>query len=422
MITFAPARPLWKPRPILSAPARLAVRYETALCDRHGRIERVLQRGRNTITNWGMDQLASQSVYTLINYLNLSSTQDTRKRQLQGGNQLTLTYTSESNIGVVADSNFFEAADAGRTLVVPGVPELKITVYTSQTQVTCATPGGFWLPGFTPPGAPTAYSSAAVYYTNTNTLASHFTKFNTYDAGGQTQSTDNSNSRFVHQRIYLSGVVAGSDWTVNQLGWSDGNGSNNCFGVANLPGADTVPVGKRYRVALTVYSGYTPVDLSGVSADWGATIGTYTLDIRQEYIGLDDDGSGVPGTVSNLLQPHSVDDQGLTIVGGWTDNAYALVAPYWQGQTGGTQPPGQEFSANGTAISLGSYTNGQFTRTKNIRWSDLQNIVNATALTAAQGGGKPWLTLKPQSGTITKPSGFWADITLRIFWTRDLPV
>ena len=59
-------------------PTAFRVRYETQLCDRHGKVERVLQRGHNTITNWGMDQLASQSVTDLISYLVLSFSQDTR--------------------------------------------------------------------------------------------------------------------------------------------------------------------------------------------------------------------------------------------------------------------------------------------------------------------------------------------------------
>src|SRR6266545_788774 len=138
LIEYLPARPLWVPRPILLPASSLSLHYETQLCDRHGRIERVLQRGRNTITNWGMDQLASQSIYALINYLVLSN-----------------------------------------------VPELKITTYSDATHVTCQTPSGQWLPGFSAPGSATVYASATIYYTSINTLASYFTQLNTYDTAGQ---------------------------------------------------------------------------------------------------------------------------------------------------------------------------------------------------------------------------------------------
>ena len=367
-----------------------------------------------------MDQLASQSIYALINYLVLSSTQDARKRVLPGGNNLTVTYTSPNNITVVADQNFFLVGDVGYVLALPNVPELKITTFTDATHVTCQTPSGQWLPGFSAPGSATVYASATIYYTSINTLASYFTQLNTYDTGGQTQTTEASNSRFVHQRIFLSATVTGSQWTVNQLGWSDGNGSHNVFGVANLAGADVIPVGKKYRVVLTVYSGYTPINLVGVAANWGPTIGNYTLDIRQEYLG-NDLGSG--GAESNFLQPHSAANYVRNWYATWWGTTHNLVASYWQGQSGGTVPGAVDYVPGTTLVSLGSYTAGQFTRTKNLRWPDTLTITNATALNCGDtgGGGYPILTLRPQSGTITKPSAYWCDVTFQIFWTRNLP-
>ena len=323
-----------------------------------------------------------------------------------------------TNITVVADQNFFVAGDAGYTLALPNVPELKITTYTDATHVTCQTPSGQWLPGFSVPGSPTVYSSATIYYTSINTLATYFTQFNTYDTGGQTQTTDASNSQFIQQRIFLSATVTGSNWTVNQLGWSDGNGSHNVFGLANLSSPDVIPVGKQYRVILTVYSKYRPINLAGVAINWGATIGNYTMDIRQEKIGLDLGLGSNPA--SNFLQPHSNADYSNVWQSGYWTTAHALVPTYWQGQSGGTAPNGMD-TAFLTTVSLDAYTNGQFSRTKNVRWPDTTTITNATALGCAQGGAGPMLTLRPQSGTVTKPSGYWCDATFRIFWTRDLP-
>jgi hypothetical protein len=413
-IQTAGPRPLWTPRPIALRPASLSVRYETAICDRHGRLERVLQRGRNTITNWGMDQLASQNIYTLINYLVLSSTQTARKRALQGGNNLTVTYTSPTNISVVADAGFFASGDVGYALALPSVPELKITAFTDSTHVTCQTPSGEWLPGFTAPGSPTAYATGTVYYTSINTLDTYFTQFNTYEAGGVTLTTDASNSRFIHQRVFLSATVSGSAWVVNQLGWSDGNGSHDCFGIANLGGADNIPIGKKYRVTLTVYSGYTPIDLAGVAVDWGATIGAYTMDIRQELLGLDQGGY-----YPNVLQPSCVPNSPGV---GYATNTHALVSPYWEGQSGGTTPAtlNGPFLTGGSGVA-GSYTNGQFKNTKTFKWPDGMSITNATVMTVSDSNYYPLLTLKPQSGTVTKPLGYWCDVTIKVFWTRDLP-
>jgi hypothetical protein len=424
-------RPLWTPRPIALPPQSLAVRFETALCDRHGRIERVLQQGRNTITNWGMDTLASLGLKTLTDYLVLSSTLDTRVRVLPGGNTLTVTYTSPSSITVVAATNWFEAGDVGRTLSVPnGGQELKITAYGDPLNVTCAAPQGEWLPGFTPPGTPPAYGTGAVYYTSLNQLATYFTKFNTYDTSYLPNPvrciTDNANSRFIHERVYLSGVVSGADWTVNQLGWSDGNASNNVLGVANLASPDIVPIGKRYRVKLTVYSIYTPINLTGVAVNWGGVIGSYTFDIRQEYIGAEQgygaggEGSGASYSRSNLLEPHSITDQVSGVYkASYRTVAYTLGSTYWQYQSGGTPPVTTGWTAMDD-ITLDAYTPGQFKRTKTVRWSDSTAITAATAL--AMRALYPMLTLRPQSGTVTKPTGYWCDAAFKIFWTRDLPV
>jgi hypothetical protein len=197
------------------------------------------------------------------------------------------------------------------------------------------------------------------------------------------------------------------------------------LGIANLPSADTVPIGKRYRVKLQVYSQYTPINLVGVAVDWGAVIGSYVFDIRQEYIGIDwgynSNGEGAgSGSRSNLLEPHSINDQTSgNYKAAYRTAAYALSSTYWQNQSGGT-PPTTTGWTNLDDITLGAYTAGQFKRTKTVRWSDSVAITAATAL--AIRAYFPMLTLRPQSGTVTKPTGYWCDATFKIFWTRDLPV
>src|SRR5437763_5493562 len=193
-IEFAPPRALWRGQ-MPGQLGSLKVNYETAIADRHGRGEKILQRRSNTITNWGMDQLASLSVASLVNYLVLSSTNDARKRVMSGPT-LTVTYTSPTNIAVASDVGFFVSTDAGRTLKLPNVPELKIVTYTNSQNVVCRTPSGDWLPGFAVPGAPTNYSAATIYFTDLSTLATYFTQFNTYDAGGNPLTTDNVHNQF----------------------------------------------------------------------------------------------------------------------------------------------------------------------------------------------------------------------------------
>ena len=77
-----------------------------------------------------------------------------------------------------------------------------------------------------------------------------------------------------------------------------------------------------------------------------------------------------------------------------------------------------------SGLVQGTYTNGQFKRTKNIKWPDTAAITNATALGmiySAAPGSYSNFTLKPQSGTVNKPGGYWCDWTFSVYWTRDLP-
>lgn len=416
-----------RPEPRFALPARRPMRYgvqfKTELCDADGRVERVLTPWtRNMITDFGMNNLPVSGVHVLCNYLNLSSTGQTLKR-LGGGVEFTVTWTSPTDITVTTDAGFFVSGDAGRTLFInaAGWPELQITNFVNSQEVDCVARNSAWLPGFTPPASPAGpYTDVGVHYTNLNTLAAEFTRFNTYDTGSannNAQLTDSANSRFTHQRIFLSEVVGGSDWTVNALGWS--NNSANVLGQATLGSADTIPVGKRYRVTLQVHSGYTPIDLSGVSLNWGATIGTHICDIRQERIGFDSRSTTGGGNgQQNVLNPRGIANT--------ADNTYSTTASFslsnivWEGDAGFTT-----VSRAGTLytdmIFASSYTNGTFAKTLTGRWPENVTITNATGLSfGSMNGSMPSLTIRPQSGTITKPNGWRMELAVPIHWTRAL--
>lgn len=414
-----------EPRFVLPSrpPMRYGVRFKTELCDAAGRVERTLTPWTNNlITDFGMNNLPVSGVHVLCNYLNLSSTGQTLKR-VASGPDFTVTWTDPVTINVTADAGFFEAGDVGRTLFInhDSWPELLITNFTSSQDIDCVARNSAWLPGFTPPASPAGpYTDVGVHYTNLNSLAAEFTRFNTYDTGSANNNAelnDSANSRWIHQRIFLSGVVTGSDWTINALGWS--NNSANVFGQSTLGSADTVPVGKRYRVTLQVFSGYTPIDLSGVSLNWGATIGTHTCDLRQERISKDSNTSRI-----NPLVP-------LTFPAA-QDNTFSQVSAFpslasiqWEGDAGYTS---LGRSGNGTGyadmIFRSSYTSGTHTITHTARWPESVTITNATGLYI--GGGIsatitfPGLTIRPTSSTITKPNGWRMELTIPIHWTRRL--
>ena len=417
--------------PLIQLPkTSLAVRYETALCDRHGRIERILQRGENMITDWGMDQMAAANLGVLtsgnIAYLHLGSTTETLKRVLPGGNSITINAADPAAVTVVAVTNFFEAGDVGRTLKIAAWAELLVTGYTDAQNITCKSRASLWPPGFSPPGSG-PYTDAAIHYTSVSTMASEFTRFNTYDtssANNNAELNDSANSRVIHQRIYLSAVVTGTAWTVNELGW--GPNTTNCFGKANLGSPDVVAVGKRYRVQLQVFHAYTPIDLTGVVLDWGATVGSYTCAIRQERIGFDEPISlgGAPANISaNFLRPATPAISGV----GWWTAAFTLSSIAWCGDAGFTTLSGRTGRVESSTVIFDSaYTSGDFRRTRTARWPDTVTITAAVGLYAGLNhtgtGAAHWpsLTIKPASGTITKAGGYRIDILFSVVWQRTL--
>lgn len=415
-------------RPVINRlrPQGFGVRYQTALCDRRGRVERVLQSGTNMITDWGMDQLASNRCDQLTTHLHLGSTAVGLKRLLQNDNEITVDPSDPAAVEVVADSNFFESNDVGRTLKIAGWPELEITSYADERNVTGKARGSAWLPGFTPPGAG-PFTDVGVHYTNVNALAAQFTTFNTLDTGSpnnNTELTDSANSRFIRQKIWLSSVVSGSPWTVNQLGW--GQGSTNVFGKTTLAGPDTVPVDKRYRVHLQIYLVYTPLDLNAVTIDWGGSIGSYEVDIRQERVALDRT-AGSDTQAQNIFRPLSGSTTSDTF-GYFLTSAQTRQSIQWQGDVGFSPTIhniGSASAPGATANIDSSYSAGTHRRTRAIRWGEGLGITNATMLGVAGSftGSNRYLNglgIFPTSGTISKPSGWRADLIFPIHWTRQL--
>lgn len=405
-------------------PSSIAVAYKTELCDAKGRVIRELQRGHNTITDFGMDSLATLRQDQLVNYLHLSDTTGPGERALSGGTTLTLTLTSPTNIGVAASAGFFLVGDVGKTLSIDDLggvgqtQELKITAFTDSQHVTCSTRPGVWLPGFTPGTGP--FGTAGVHPTDTIVLANQFSKFNTYDNTSShfdDERNDSGNSRSIHQRVYLSAINSGSTWTIRELGWSDGNAGNNVFGRVNLGSPDVVANGNRYRVTLQLFSGYTPIEIPSQSVNWGATIGTYDLYLRQEIVPFDTNDSFAQGF--NFLRPKEPADKFATA---WFTNTFTLNAVKWQDDSGYNEILRSGGNATGELSVDGSYTNGSHTKTRLVKWPDTVVITGATGLTVygdTNNVNRATLALKPNTGTIDKPAGFWAALTFDLYWTRS---
>lgn len=395
----------------------LMVRFQTFLCDADGKIERPLQSGVNLITDWGMDNLPATDINTLIDYLHVGSSTETMKRTLTGGVTVSFNDGTPNSMAVAASSNFFEAGDVNRTLKVDGVPEMLVTGFTDAQNITVKARAATWHPSYTPVGAVVS-GAAGIHYTNAPTLGAEFTRFNTKDSGSANNSaeiTESVSSRFNHQKIFLGDVVAGSPWTVNQIGW--GTNTTNCFGKSNLASPDVVAVGKRYRVLLNVYNGFTPIDLSAQTINWGGTIGTYTCDLRMERINFPS-GDGTTGAATCALRQTSM---AASFRCGWFTGTVTLQTTQWNNDAGYTSISRtvNQYTPGSDVCIDASYVAGDFRRNRTFRWPSDLTITSATGLYMGSTGTFPSLTIKP-TAPITKANGHQADLIFPIIWQRLL--
>ncbi|MDE3068620.1 MAG: hypothetical protein KGJ60_13880 [Verrucomicrobiota bacterium] len=417
---------LWTPKIIPARALPMAVRFKTWICDAQGRKLRVGNEGWNTITDWGMDSLATINQAILASNLHLSTSLGTGKRVLSGGTTLSITSTADpTNVSVVASANFFLSGDVGNTLYIDGLgQELKIVAFTDAQHVTCATRPSVWLPGITPSTGP--FSTAGVHFTSIATLAADFQAISTFDTSASQNNaeiSDYTNTRFIHQRIWLSGAF-GTGQTIQQVGWSNNTTiGGNCFGKINLTTPDTVNAGQKYRLQLQLFCGYTPINLSSVPINWGATIGSYSLNIRTEELRFDWSGSSTndssQGSNSGCFLIPTGTPSGTST--NWFTSAFSLVGPYFWGDpsynSGPHYPPAGSSGTND--LSYAAYSTGTFMKSATWKISDTLSISGATGFVMG-GTGNQCLSFAPAGGTITKPSGYYASLIFPIYWTRQL--
>jgi hypothetical protein len=397
-----------------------AVRFKTELCDSKGRVIRELQTGRNMITDYGMNQLAALTLPTLITTLHVSSTTQNMKTVAAAGNSITIDDSTHGADYVYLETlnNFFTPTDAGSTLKIAGVPEMQLIDYTDPTHMVGIPRGEDWLPGYAPTAGP--YSDFGIHRTEISTLGAQFATVATFDtsaANNNTEINDSANNRWIHQRVWLSAVLGGGGWTVNQLGWGTGVAGGNVFGKANLLTPDIIPAGNRYRVTLQVFSTVTPIAMAGVAVNWGATIGSYTLDMGTERIWSET-------AKGHFLEPFFPNAGNLRLY--TLTSAPALQAVAYEGDAGFTQ-----ISTLGTNTLYvpaagdvnGAYVNGEFKRMRRFLLPDTVAInaqCLAWILTTDPALSRPPFRVRSTAGNIVKPSGYFCDIVFPIHWDREL--
>jgi hypothetical protein len=98
-----------------------------------------------------------------------------------------------------------------------------------------------------------------------------------------------------------------------------------------------------------------------------------------------------------------------------------LASIKWEGDTGFNFGPHTfaTYVQGAGILTDGSYTSGQHTKGRTFKLLDSAAITSATGIgLLGISSGTQLLSIKPNAGTITKPSGYWAALTFQLYWTR----
>jgi hypothetical protein len=108
-------------------------------------------------------------------------------------------------------------------------------------------------------------------------------------------------------------------------------------------------------------------------------------------------------------------------------SAVSVQATLWQGDPGNSALSAETNSAFRGSTEQDSYVTGSHFRRKDLRWPETIAIPAATALTWVAFDTQVGvfnltrgLIIRPQTGTITKPSGWRIEARFPIRWTREL--
>ncbi len=221
-------------RPALHTAA--AVFYCASVVDAATGLEvRALPRKKNLILDQGLDRVAVEKWQDCIRYAAAGS--DATPTRRDSG---AVTVSRAGSV-LTASAGFFVPADVGRLFKFNTGEEVKITAYTSATQVSTATSGAI------------AAAAGTVWYVNQTGLVAELARTNTYGTAGgdNTLALDAVAGTLTQRRTFIFPPEAALV-TYREVGWShDGAADQNLFGRDVLPGAGlTLAAGQQLKIVL----------------------------------------------------------------------------------------------------------------------------------------------------------------------------
>lgn len=230
------------------------VRYSLAVLDGRGRVvsqRRMFYRRRNLILDSGLDYIGGSNWAAAFAYIAVGTGTTPTKRD---SGAVTVSRTDDV---LTASAGYFEAADVGRLFKFDSGEEVRISGYTSPTEVTTATSGDI------------AAAEGTMWYVNQTALAAESARTSTYSTDSGANGSTYSAGVWTHKRTAIFAPVGGPV-TYREIGWSWGGVGTALFGRDLLAGAGvSLATGQQLRVVVEVSVAYSPVT-STACGDVGA--------------------------------------------------------------------------------------------------------------------------------------------------------
>ena len=217
------------------------VHYRVEVLDASGRLIRRMRRRRNLILDGGLDYIGGSSWVAAFTHAAVGTGTTPTKRD---SGAVTVSRTGDV---LTASAGFFEAADVGRLFKFDTGEEVRISGYTSATEVTTATSGDI------------AAAEGTVWYVNQTALAAESKRTSTYSTDSGANGSSYALGVWTHKRTFIFAAESGPV-TYREIGWSWGGVGTALFGRALLEGAGvSLVTGQQLRVVVELSVAYAPV-------------------------------------------------------------------------------------------------------------------------------------------------------------------
>lgn len=195
-----------------------SVRYTLQILER-GKIVRTIPTKKNLILDQGLDGIASRAWVTAFEYAAVGTGTEPTRRDTGA------VTVSRAGSTLTASAGFFIASDAGRLFKFDSGEEVRITAYTSATEVTTADSGAI------------AADAGTVWYVNQTALQTESKRTNTYGTDSGDNGTTFLTDTLTFKRSFIFSAEVGTV-TYREIGWSHtGAAGANLFGRDLLAGS-----------------------------------------------------------------------------------------------------------------------------------------------------------------------------------------